>query len=724
MRVAVRRLTSFLIVALLFWISSPVMAQEVEYVASILWKDARDIDVDDNYSYCILRNGLLILDVSDPSFPRYVSQTYLEGGGHDIFLRGNYAYVTHGSTFQIIDISDPTSPVFVGNNDMIYRPHDVFILGDYAYVADFLSGLKILDISDPLNPTIVGSYISSFFVSGVYVVDDYVYLTSTWQEHLYFYYFRLQILDVSNPAEPILVGSYEGGGKAYDVFVSGDYAYVSGGDSPLKVFDISVPSNPTYVGSFHIGGVDVSVVGSYAFVCAGVTGFFIIDVNDPSNPTLVGAYDTPGSAERASISGSYTYIADGRLGGIEIANIGEPTSPTHAGSYEVPDFVCDVFALDEHAYVADDDSGLIIIDISNPASPSIAGSFPTEMAALRVFTSGNYAYVAGPRQILAIDVSDPYSPALAGSLGDSVVLSSAPSYFVSHPYLYLANGDPGLQIFDFSEPSEPTCVGSYNTPGLATYVHVDGEYAYVIDHYQFEYDLYIVDVSDPANPIGVGTYVSAAGNKVFAQGNYAYIVNEYSASLHIIDVSDPSNPLFIGSYYYEFHGGARDLFVSGAYVYVAFFSNDETGVRIIDVNDPYSPILAGSYNTPGSLNRIHVLNDYIYLSEFYSLMILSFFQTVVVEEPMGHPSEFALSQNYPNPFNASTTIRYNLHKPSDATIDIYDILGRKVRTLVNGKQPAGYHQAVWNARDISSGMYFYKIQAGDYIETKKMVLLK
>ena len=86
--------------------------------------------------------------------------------------------------------------------------------------------------------------------------------------------------------------------------------------------------------------------------------------------------------------------------------------------------------------------------------------------------------------------------------------------------------------------------------------------------------------------------------------------------------------------------------------------------------------------------------------------------------------QFSLSQNYPNPFNASTTIQYDLVKDSPVNIGIYDILGQRVVTLVNQKQPAGHHQVIWNATDVSSGIYFYKLSAGDYSETKKMVLLK
>ena len=88
------------------------------------------------------------------------------------------------------------------------------------------------------------------------------------------------------------------------------------------------------------------------------------------------------------------------------------------------------------------------------------------------------------------------------------------------------------------------------------------------------------------------------------------------------------------------------------------------------------------------------------------------------------PERFAITQNYPNPFNAQTAINYDLPSASDVKIDIYDILGCKVETLMQGEQQAGYHQVMWNASDYSSGVYFYRIEAGDFAETKKMILLK
>ena len=93
------------------------------------------------------------------------------------------------------------------------------------------------------------------------------------------------------------------------------------------------------------------------------------------------------------------------------------------------------------------------------------------------------------------------------------------------------------------------------------------------------------------------------------------------------------------------------------------------------------------------------------------------------------PDEFALHQNYPNPFNPVTTLRYDLPETDFVNITIYDMLGREVKTLINQTQDAGYRSVIWDAtndygKPVSAGIYLYQIQAGEYISTKKMVLLK
>jgi parallel beta-helix repeat protein/predicted outer membrane repeat protein len=88
------------------------------------------------------------------------------------------------------------------------------------------------------------------------------------------------------------------------------------------------------------------------------------------------------------------------------------------------------------------------------------------------------------------------------------------------------------------------------------------------------------------------------------------------------------------------------------------------------------------------------------------------------------PSDFRISRSYPNPFNAVTTISYSLTESSNIRIDVFDALGRKIETLFDGYREAGEHNVSWNASEVSSGTYFYRIQADDYFESRKMLLLK
>ena len=96
---------------------------------------------------------------------------------------------------------------------------------------------------------------------------------------------------------------------------------------------------------------------------------------------------------------------------------------------------------------------------------------------------------------------------------------------------------------------------------------------------------------------------------------------------------------------------------------------------------------------------------------------------VAVAEAAG-PNEFVLAQNYPNPFNAATVISYRLAMKSFVTLTLFDVLGREVKRLVNEEQLAGNHTVPWDAKDFSSGVYFYRLDAGRFSETKKLLLMK
>ena len=88
------------------------------------------------------------------------------------------------------------------------------------------------------------------------------------------------------------------------------------------------------------------------------------------------------------------------------------------------------------------------------------------------------------------------------------------------------------------------------------------------------------------------------------------------------------------------------------------------------------------------------------------------------------PTTFKLEQNYPNPFNPTTSIEYRVASTEYVTLKVYDVLGREVATLVNEEKPAGTYEIKWNAENLSCGAYFYQLKAGDFVQTKKLILMK
>ena len=119
-----------------------------------------------------------------------------------------------------------------------------------------------------------------------------------------------------------------------------------------------------------------------------------------------------------------------------------------------------------------------------------------------------------------------------------------------------------------------------------------------------------------------------------------------------------------------------------------------------------------------------VLTDPQRLAIEQSLNVKYNIVTGVTEQQRNLPERFALDQNYPNPFNPSTTIKYQLPNASYVNLTVYDVLGRQVSTLVNERRDAGVHEVKFDAAGLASGVYFYRLTAGSYVDTKKLLLVR
>jgi Zn-dependent M28 family amino/carboxypeptidase len=141
------------------------------------------------------------------------------------------------------------------------------------------------------------------------------------------------------------------------------------------------------------------------------------------------------------------------------------------------------------------------------------------------------------------------------------------------------------------------------------------------------------------------------------------------------------------------------------------------------LNTDFSPV------NHTSLDRIAMLNlDYFHRQAKLAVLTIAFLAGVGPLSSVAVTNNvawaFCLEQNYPNPFNPSTTIKFELPKSSDVRLGVYDMLGREVSVLVNERRNAGVHEVKFDASGLSSGVYFYRLQAGHFVQTRKLLFLR
>jgi photosystem II stability/assembly factor-like uncharacterized protein len=143
-----------------------------------------------------------------------------------------------------------------------------------------------------------------------------------------------------------------------------------------------------------------------------------------------------------------------------------------------------------------------------------------------------------------------------------------------------------------------------------------------------------------------------------------------------------------------------------------------------DDGDTWTEINSGIPS--GSIIYSFIVNEYGKILVGTSMGIFRSLEPIVSVDnyTSNLPNSFILSQNFPNPFNPFTKIKYSVPQISQVQIKIYDVLGNEIETLVNEEKPAGTYEVTWNAANLPSGVYFYQLWAGDFVDTKKMILIK
>jgi putative cell wall-binding protein len=359
-----------------------------------------------------------------------------------------------------------------------------------------------------------------------------------------------------------------------------------------------------------------AVAGDYAYVADGETGLAVVDISELGTPTVLASADTSGTARRVDVCGDHAFVAD-RSGGLQVVDVSEPGTPTVVGWTATPDSAWAVAVEGQYAYIADG-SSVQVADVSNPASPSLVGSHTVSGSAFSVEVDGDVLYATQATGGLGVyDISDPTSPTPLGSTA-----SRADRVAVDGTHAFVARNDTGgdnaVDVVDVSDPTAPTVIGSVNLDddGLSTFsasdLDVSGDYVYVscsgggpITSKDFQ----LVDVTDPTDPVLVDIVdVNSNSYSLTAFDGHALVAADREG-LVAVELWELGVPERIGTF--DTDGTAYALDVCGDLAYIA---DSGTRLTIADISDPTAPTLVGRIDQNFAARDIEVRSGYAYIA--------------------------------------------------------------------------------------------------------------
>ena len=674
-------------------------------------------------AYYGVGNKVQITAFSDPANPVRLASVDVPDLVEDLVrtsIGGNqYLVVGNGENLSIINVQNPTTPSLVANVSLPSTAEGVATSGTYAYIADGGAGLQIYDISTPSSPSPVSQVDSISWAEGVVISQPYCYMAAGGKTHIF---------DISNPAAPALLSQIPSfsGGWHQDVNVRSGYAYISEFDYGIQVVDVSNPNSPQQVNWVDTGYRTAFVVfdGNYAYVANGDSGLRVLDVSTPSSPVEAGLFQTSTRVRKVwfgaiTIGGQPTgHIYCAAQSAITAVNVSDPGNMTQSGSLSVqaaaPGTAFSTFVQGDKAYVAYGSEGLRILDVANPSNISELGHIDTPGDAREVVVKDNVAFVADRDEgVRVIDVSNPAAP----SEITSIATPRARGIAISGNYVYVAASDSGLAVIDATNAASPVWVAS-RSAFYGEGVAANGNIA-AITRWD---NILFYDVTNAAAPVAMGeTGALAGGTAGFAiNSSYSY-VHDFD-TLRVFDVSNLNAPVEVGKAY---SAGSWDgtASISGNYAYL---NCEENGLRIFDISDPANPAEVAYFDDLPIARGVTAVGGLAYVAERADgLTIYQNDLVTGIEDPIqAVPGEFTLYQNYPNPFTPGTRISFRLEKNTRVTLEVLNILGQKVATLVEGYKPAGEYNIDFDAGDLSSGVYVYRLKSGQVSQSRKMLLLK
>ncbi len=410
--------------------------------------------------------------------------------------------------------------------------------------------------------------------------------------------------DISDPGCPVRLGSLAVQGAANDVKLAGGRAFVVTSGEGLVVLGFDDPRQLVRLASLaDAGGSALAIEDQTAFIAQYNSGLLMLDISNPLAPRRLGAVATRGIAIDVAVSNRLACVVSVKAG-LDVFDVADPAAPVWLGGLDLSGYPRGVAWYGDHVLVADETAGLTVVDLSTPANPVIVATNLIQWPrGVTVF--GDRAVVVGDRGLHVLDLSLPASPRVIGNASDV----SGERVIVRNEVAYVAGGLDGMRVVDLQTAASPAPRGRVLTSGHLRAVAVSGPYAYVVE---LESGLYVLDVSDPTQPVNVGQ-LYIGGNCVLqhdlvVSGQRAYLASALSG-LHLIDVSNPRRPVRLGG----LPARAMGVAAAGDYVYLA---ESHGGLQIVRVSDPANPVAVASLATGGDARAVAVAGQYVLVADF------------------------------------------------------------------------------------------------------------
>lgn len=600
---------------------SVLSASNVEQLGQLGGKTQR-VFVQDQYAYVDEGGRLTILDVSTSAAPKMVGQTeIIPDQIVDIYVTGHYAYVVCREGLFIIDVANPANPTQVGSylDPRLYLLN-VVVAGNYAYLSDG----PVLDISNPVQPVQVstlyfGDYVA---VSGDYA---YKYLLDAHAETS-----EIRVYNISNPLAPQYISKIE---RCCGVrfAAEGNYLYVA--NRGLSIYDVSNPATPIMVSSMDTLATPyiatIKLRGNRVYL-VGDQGMYVIDVANPASPVLQGTIVYPHSKAPYGfdVAGNYMYLADDSLQVLDIADLTNVVAvSTYNGSALDYQNINQVAVADGYTYLVGDK--FISVDSRTPATLTQVGTFTPWGVIHHIAVADEKAYLAlrnqsGEAWLAVMDIANPATPK---RIGEFIPLY-ANDLRVKENLLYVA-ADDGVYIMDISTPSAPVQVAFMALEHKAFSIDVAAGYAYIT--VEEEEGLGVMDLETMQIVAWFRGHWYAPETQIIVKNRYAYITGGGDSNeIFIMDVSDPLQPIQFATHIIK--GQINDMALENGYLYLTI--GQSPGLQIVDVRDPKAPVAAGYYAVPGGGARsLSVHNKDIYLVDDTNMLLALRFTPPLLEIP-------------------------------------------------------------------------------------------